>query len=197
MNIKKFVKGGKRKMNRLIYKILKKRKEKQYLKYLENHKDNVVDAFYDLVMCPDMDWFDWEPIHVDLYERVLKHDDSKYLVEEFDAYRKQYYPVNEEEKILNAEAFEKAWEHHWKNNTHHWQARQNDFCRENELTKTQLLDCLENIIDWMAMGYVYHDRPYQFYEKNKDKIILPKAQRDFMEKVIYEGIDKRYVTKGE
>ena len=197
MNIKKFVKGGKRKMNRLIYKILKKRKEKQYLKYIENHKNNVVDAFYDLVMCPDMDWFDWEPIHVDLYERVLKHDDSKYLVEEFDAYRKQYYPVNEEEKILNADMFEKAWEHHWKSNRHHWQARQNDINRQDELTKEELLDCLENIIDWMAMGYVYNDRPYQFYEKNKDKIILPKAQRDFMEKVIYEGIDKRYVTKGE
>lgn len=197
MNIKKYVKGGKRKMNRLIYNFLKRRKEKEYLKYIENHKDNVIEAFYNLIMCPDMDWFDWEPIHADLYDRILTHDNSKYSDEEFDAYRKQYYPVNEEEKILNADMFEKAWEHHWKSNRHHWQARQNDISRQDELTKEELLDCLENIIDWMAMGYVYNDRPYEFYEKNKYKITLPKAQRDFMEKVIYEGIDKRYVTKGE
>ena len=58
-----------------------------------------------------------------------------------------------------------------------------------------MLDCLENVLDWMAMGYTFNDRPYQFYEKNKEKIKLPKAERDFIEKVIYEGVDKKY-TKG-
>lgn len=45
------------------------------------------------------------------------------------------------------------------------------------------------------MGYQFNDRPYQFYEKNKNKIKLPKAERDFIEKVIYEGIDKQYIKR--
>lgn len=45
----------------------------------------------------------------------------------------------------------------------------------------------------MAVGYDKGNRPYQFYETIKDKIKLPKAEQDFMKKVIYEGIDKKYI----
>ena len=55
------------------------------------------------------------------------------------------------------------------------------------------IDILENVCDWLAMGYTFGDRPYQYYEKNKDKINLPKKDREFLEKIIYEGIDKDYV----
>ena len=46
------------------------------------------------------------------------------------------------------------------------------------------------------MGYAFNDRPYQFYEKNKNEIRLPKAQEEFIEKIIYEGIDKQYIKRG-
>ena len=95
-------------MNRLIYYILKRKKEKEYIKYIENHKDNIEKAFEEMVICPDMHWIGWEFYHVDLYEQILKHDNSKYDKEEFDAYRKNYYPVNDEEKELNKEDFELA-----------------------------------------------------------------------------------------
>ena len=123
------------------------------------------------------------------------HDNSKYEIEEFDAYRKNYYPVNEEEKELNKEDFEKAWKHHYESNRHHWQCRQFDNCKDNKLSKEQILDCLENICDWMAVGYDKGDRPYQFYETIKDKIKLPQEEIDFLEKVIYEGVDKKYINK--
>ena len=83
---------------------------------------------------------------------------------------------------------------HWKNNRHHWQARQFDVCEAN-LTKEQILDCLENVLDWMAMGYAFNDRPYQFYEKNKNTIKLPQLQQEFIEKIIYEGVDKKYIKE--
>ena len=137
--------------------------------------------------------YGWEFYHVDLYEQILKHDNSKYESEEFNAYRKNYFPVNTEEKELNKEDFEKAWKHHYESNRHHWQCRQFDNCKDNKLSKEQILDCLENICDWMAVGYDKGNRPYQFYETIKDKIKLPKAEQDFMKKVIYEGIDKKYI----
>ena len=180
-------------MNRCIYNIIKKIKEKEYIKYIENHKFLIEQAFDEMVMCPDMQWLTWEFYHVDLYDRIKNHDNSKYEIEEFDAYRKNYYPVNKEEKELNKEDFEKAWKHHYESNRHHWQCRQFDNCKDNKLSKEQILDCLENIWDWMAVGYDKGNRPYQFYETIKDKIKLPKAEQDFMKKVIYEGIDKKYI----
>lgn len=137
--------------------------------------------------------YGWEFYHVDLYEQILKHDNSKYESEEFNAYRKNYFPVNTEEKELNKKDFEAAWEHHWTSNRHHWECRQYDECPEDKITKQQILDCLENVCDWMAVGYDKGNRPYQFYETIKDKIKLPKAEQDFMKKVVYEGIDKKYI----
>ena len=52
--------------------------------------------------------YGWEFYHVDLYEQILKHDNSKYESEEFNAYRKNYFPVNTEEKELNKKDFEAA-----------------------------------------------------------------------------------------
>lgn len=182
-------------MNRFIYNIIKKIKEKEYIKYIENHKFLIEQAFDEMVMCPDMQWLTWEFYHVDLYDRIKNHDNSKYEIEEFDAYRKNYYPVNEEEKELNKEDFEKAWKHHYESNRHHWQCRQFDNCKDNKLSKEQILDCLENICDWMAVGYDKGDRPYQFYETIKDKIKLPQEEINFLEKVIYEGVDKKYINK--
>ena len=184
-------------MNKLVYNIMTKIKTKKYEKYIHNHRYYIEEAFNEMLSNKDLeDFIDWEEYHIDLYNRVVYHDISKYSKEEFDAYRKNFYPVIDEEKALNEDDFYKAWEHHWKNNRHHWQARSFDICENDKLSKEQILDCLENILDWMAMGYVFNDRPYQFYEKNKNEIRLPEPQIKFMEKVIYEGIDKQYIKRG-
>lgn len=175
-----------------ITKIRIKRKEHKYLNYIDEHRYNIDLAFEEMVMCPELNkWFNWdEALCLKLKERVVNHDISKYSDEEFDAYRRYYHPINIAEKYMAEKDFDKAWEHHWKNNRHHWQARQND---ENIINEEITLDCLENVLDWMAMGYKFHDRPYQFYEKHKDEIKLPQKQIDFIEKIIYEGIDKKYI----
>lgn len=177
-----------------IDKIKTKIKEHQYIKYINEHRENVDKAFYEMVMNPDTDWINWnEKFCAELYDRVKTHDLSKYEPEEFDGYRQYYYPIDDiEYDLCGKNNMEKAWEHHWKNNRHHWQARQND---ENIMTKEIQLDCLENVLDWMAMGYKFGDRPYQYYEKVKDEIKLPQAQQDFIERVIYEGVDKKYIHR--
>lgn len=184
-------------MNRIIYRIFAQRNAKKYINYILNHRYYLETAFEEMLSNKDLEEIiNWEEYHVELYDRVVMHDLSKYSKEEFDAYRKNFFPVDDEEKALNKEDFDKAWEHHWKNNRHHWQARSFDVCENDKLSKEQVLDCLENILDWMAMGYAFNDRPYQFYEKNKNEIRLPEPQIKFMEKVIYEGIDKQYIKRG-
>ena len=178
-------------MNKIKKYFLIKRKNKEYKNYIHDHKINILKAFYEMISCENLeDIFSDSKVILELWQRALDHDDSKYKKEEFYAYRKNYFPINEQEKISNETAFEEAWKHHWENNRHHWQARQNDICENNKLTFQQKIDCLENIMDWLAVGYTVNDRPYQYYEENKDEIILHQPEKDFIEKIIYEGIDK-------
>lgn len=94
--------------------ILIKIKEKEYKKYIKNHKINIIRAFYELTNCKELqNYFLNNYALIDkLYQRILNHDNSKYSKEEFDAYRKQYHPINKQEKNLNKMAFEQAWLHH-------------------------------------------------------------------------------------
>ena len=168
------------KMKEIIRKIRIKLKEHEYKKYIEEHRDNIRDAFVEVSTCPDLDWIITEDISVKLFERILAHDLSKYSDEEFDAYRRYYHPINIEERENAKEDFDKAWEHHWKNNDHHWEHRQND----TDFTEETELAILENVCDWLAMGYKFHDRPIEYYNKNKNKIILPDKQRELLERIL-------------
>ena len=46
----------------------------------------------------------------------------------------------------------------------------------------------------MAMGYKFNDRPYQYYIKNQDHIILNEDERKFLEHIIFDCVDKDYLT---
>ena len=161
---------------------------KKYKKTVENHKRNILKAYYEMLECDGLEWIMKDPkIMHPLWIRALEHDDSKlYNKEEFKAYRKYYYPVSDKEYKDNLENYEKIKKQHIMNNDHHWQSRSDytDFTIDTELA------CLENIMDWLAVGYELHDRPHEYYESIKHIIDLPQKQIDFMEKCIYQGIDK-------
>ena len=173
--------------------IRKQWKIHKYRKYIENHRDNIQKAYCEMVMCPGLNFVNWtEDLCYKLKERANNHDLSKYSEEEFEPYRKFYHPVNKEEKFLGEIEFDAAWEHHWSNNWHHWQCRQ--YCN-NEMTEEIYLGCLENVMDWLAMSYKFGDRPYQFWEKNKDKIKLPQVQMDLIRDLVY-GLEDNPKDKG-
>ena len=102
-----------------------KKQTKLYIKYIIEHKKNIEKAFEEMrensLIFQRYD----DDILGALWERVLVHDESKYSDEEFIPYRKNFFPINAEEKENNKLDFDKAWEHHWKNNSHHWQYRKN------------------------------------------------------------------------
>lgn len=174
---------------KILNKIMIKFKEYQYKKYIEEHRNNVKDAFTEIIMNNEIYTFIQEHnLYEDLLIRIENHDLSKYEKEEFNAYRQYYYPTKTEKKnISNIErAFNEAWEHHYLNNDHHWENRQNN-------TDVNILAILENLCDWLAMGYKFNDRPYLYYNKVKNKIKLNNDDRLLLEKFI-NIIDKDYIN---
>lgn len=181
-------------INKIKNNIKIKKQEKKYMKYIKEHQENVRKAFEEIKENPVIYQRYSGEILDALWGRVLIHDKSKYSEEEFVPYRKNFYPINAEEKEENKPDFNKAWEHHWKNNSHHWQYRKNktSFDKNN---KEEVLDVLENILDWIAMGYKFNDRPYQYYENNKNNITLCEDERKYLEDLIYNVIDIDYIQK--
>lgn len=178
---------------------IKRKQVKNYKNYISEHRCNVLKAYFEMKDCKEIYRCGGDELLKRLKLRVMFHDLSKYSEEEFEPYRKNFFPVNEQEKQQNKLEFEKAWEHHWQNNSHHWQHRQTKTTFSTDNIE-DVLDVLENVCDWMAMGYKFNDRPYQYYEKNKDTIVLNDDERKFLEYVIYQGIDAEYIAnekKGE
>lgn len=181
----------------LISRIWKKHKNKKlYLKYVMEHKSNILKAYDEMLKCKDLEWIMQDPIiQVRLLIRAHNHDDSKLRKPEFDAYRKRWCPIDVYEHDANIKAYRQARDHHHHTNDHHWEARIN--WKDEDFNINTELACLENIMDWLAHGYEDGERPYEYYEGYKDQIILPKKQREFIEKCIYQGIDKQYILLKE
>lgn len=183
-------------MNKLVKKIKTKIKEHNYDKYIERHRENVEKAaWYMIEECKELNTFFMdEELCYQFLQAISKHDLSKYSLEEYDAYRKFYHPIDDEERNSAQEDYMAAWAHHLAHNNHHWQARSDkkDF-DPNKLE--DIVPLLENIADWLAMGYEFNDRPYQYYEKNKDKIILHPKEKTLLEKIIYEVFEGMEVPK--
>jgi hypothetical protein len=177
-----------------IKRFFKKRKaEKEYNNYIYAHKNYIYKAFFEMVNCRDLEWIIQDPeILNKLWDRAIDHDESKFSKEEYDAYRKHFYGIDEEESSNEIE-FKYAVDHHYAVNDHHWQHRVN--WKDEDFDINTELACLENIMNWLAVGYRVGNRPYEYYEKYKDIITLPAKQKQFMEKCIYQGIDKEIIIR--
>lgn len=161
--------------------LLIQQKEKEYKDYINEHINNVKIAWKTMQnsdrcmeiikhnMC-----YDSEMYILSLIEFIVNnHDRSKFSPEEFYPYRKYFYPVDEEEKkeVENSGEFDKAWVHHYNENPHHWDHWKNDpDCMS-------FIYVLEMVLDWIAMGIKFNNTALDWYEKNKDNIILGEKQK--------------------
>lgn len=136
-------------------------KENEYKAYIKEHFNNVNSAFlkYGITMS--------RILHITpgtLYVRVVKHDDSKYSPEEFDGYRQYFYACSGEKP--NEELFDKAWEHHYKNNDHHPEYWVNEVTGD---IADMPPECIaEMLLDWEAMSMKFGGNTYDYYMKEKD-----------------------------
>lgn len=155
--------------------------EKEYVKYIENHVNNIYKA-YDLInekLHEDLNYDDLE-----LIKRINTHDASKWGKEEFEAYRQWFYPNGDDEK--DKRVFEDAWRHHYRHNDHH-----PEYWDGLEMPDDAIA---EMFCDWVAMSLNFETSLREWYEdakaRNKfvfDNLTLKKIEnvmrRDWTENV--------------
>jgi len=158
----------------------------KYIKYILEHKKNVFKVCWSKGM----------------YKHAILHDMSKFHPKEFFAYAEWFLGPHgiklknayTEEQITNGESilsknylackerFDRAWEHHYKNNPHHW----NYWVREDgepDIIPEKYLD--QMIADWEAMGIKFGNTAQEFYLKNYKKINLHVSTRIVLEMKLF------------
>lgn len=169
------------------YATLQKSKENAYREYIDNHRFNVQKAWNTMkantgcieLICRNLNTSADAAISL-IDDMIKNHDLSKYQEEEFDAYRKHFYPVTPEEKEESEDQFNKAWEHHFSNNMHHWDW----WSKTGNADNMPFANVVEMICDWEAMGYKFGNTSREWYEKNRDTIMLGDKQRKFAEELM-------------
>ena len=104
-------------------------KRQEYREYIEKHRKNVKTVWLNILKNTDLR----NMINAGMsgnqtgtvFEHIINqnidiHDMSKYSIEEFEPYRKEFYSIDEEEKKDNKFDYALAWQHHKDNNKHHW-----------------------------------------------------------------------------
>ena len=162
------------------------RKNNEYLSYITKHLKYVRDT-YDKEIAPIRSKVNISKYFTDdyyiysidkCYENILIHDLSKRSQEEFDAYRKRFYPTEREksekwEEIKND--FRVAWVHHYKNNPHHveyWNGKDMELCY-----------ILELYCDWKSVSLLKGDNPYKFYVTSEERSLMSKRTREVLEEL--------------
>lgn len=155
-----------------------KSKEK-YTEYINRHISNVQKAYNEFGkrLFPLISYDENNVI-----ERIKNHDKSKFSDDEFDAYRKYFYPSDKKELKDSREdgTFLHAWEHHYINNDHHPEFWFDRFTNKSKEMSNEAI--IEMICDWIAMSYHFNNNPYEWFMKseymsNKPYIKLnPKTQ---------------------
>ena len=147
-------------------------KVKEYKNYIDLHIINVNRSFKELFL----DNYEKFPEDFRKFIDICKshignHDMSKYSDEEFDFYRKNFYPINDEEKKNNEYDFERAWRHHYLNNPHHpdyWQETNSDM---------SINMIIEMICDWESFKYIQKGSAIEYWRKNANSIVITDPTR--------------------
>lgn len=167
-----------------------KAKESEYYKYCTNHIHNVQVAWENINKnseCVESirafkissgEAYQDQDFKYMLDSQIAVHDNSKFSDAEWDAYRKNFYPINEEEKISAAADFDHAWIHHYENNMHHWDY----WYHKDMMNKMPINYVIEMCCDWIAMSMVMGGTAIEWYQDQikKNTIHIGPSQRQFI-----------------
>lgn len=142
----------------------------EYIKYIQDHISNMKKAF-NLYALPIVTYLDNCNLN-SLKYRISVHDKSKFSEEEFEPYRKRFYPANEAERLTDDDPeFLEAWKHHYTENSHHPEHFSDG---EGGFYEMPDIDIAEMLLDWFAMGMTHNSTPWEYYySSDKPKMFHP------------------------
>lgn len=156
----------------------------EYDNYINQHVQNVLNAAEWLRRNINLDI----PKMIDINRSGLfNHDQSKWEKMEYDAYDAYFYGGKKTKEVNDN--FNYAWLHHIHNNPHHWQYWV--LINDDPENGTVALDIpyrymIEMICDWWSFswskGNLYEI--FYWYSKHKDRMILSKNTREFVEDIL-------------
>jgi len=151
--------------------------DEAYLKYIDEHRNYIYGAFrrHGQRICLSLSLIGLS--YHKLRNRIAYHDVSKYGPEEFQAYRKNFYPKKEEEGPSD---FGKAWKHHYTVNDHHWE----HWVENGKPKEMDRIAIAEMLLDWEAMSLKFKNNPAEWYRTHKNTILLGKRTRELVEKTL-------------
>lgn len=157
----------------------------KYDEYIEEHKDNVSKAYaWMLQNLPEL-FIDPE-LRMICTMLIESHDDSKYDIDEYDAYDAYFYGNKSHAVVRN---FNYAWLNHIHNNEHHWQhwVLINDDPKNGEI----ILDMpderiIEMICDWWSFSFKKGNlrEIFTWYDENKKYMKMSEYTRDHVEDIL-------------
>jgi len=155
------------------------KKNNNYKLYIEEHKNNVSNAWDTLQKFLNLD----DDVFNKVQMLIEIHDASKYSEEEFQNYRQFFYPETGE--VVSKKDFDIGWNHHQKRNPHHWQYwvmyKSDGSSKALEMPYEYIL---EMVCDWIAMSVKFKNLPSEWFNDNIKKMLLHKKTLFVLEQLI-------------
>ena len=110
------------------------------------------------------------------------HDNSKFSKEEFEPYRRRFYPTSFEVRIDdNDYEFNNAWKHHYMNNPHH-----PEFWIDHDGMAMDMDDeyIVEMVMDWLAMSRYFNSDMVEWYYSEGKNNNFSDITRSKVEKIV-------------
>lgn len=157
-------------------------REPEYWEYIKNHVDGVQRAWSEQLSEP---FYALYPYDFEEANRVIQlHDESKWQLDEFEAYLNYFYPSEGFEK--DEEAFDYAWLLHQKRNPHHWQywvlIRDSGdiICMDMPVAEIANMLC-----DWHSFSIKDPlSTAFNWYQEHQDDMIFSENTRSIVEELI-------------
>jgi len=121
---------------------------------------------------------------------ALIHDASKFLPSEWMPYANTFYKSDGSKQYDETPAFNVAWLKHQHRNPHHWQHWILRMDSGNTVAQEiPMRYVLEMVADWMGAGRAITGKweSAEWYEKNRDKIVLHEKTRKLIDGIILGG----------
>lgn len=167
-------------------------KEQEYRNYIEEHKTRVKYAWDNIVKqlpSNNDEELDDPEFYNQLEENIEHHDDNKFEPQLFEAYRKHFYPVNQEEYDSNEPLFEDCSTMHQDTSPHHWEYWLNT---DSGIFKDALdlrdikMAYYEMFADWLSFNFVSpedgQNKTQKFgdwWKENKSRIKIHPELKDW------------------